>query len=203
LRRPGGARLTVRARGALTLLETDGLRAFPEALDSELVQVLWALDDRREVIAGEWARLRAERDVPVREEQLRLADPAGEQQQLAGVREPGCILGAEAELQVAEGNPHRLAAPADVDDPAVEREHAAEAGDRLGSRFLLEPGREAKVAGDDLEHLGHRLRCRPQGVRALPARPSEIDDRSRWPRKRPHQGIFAPCAIQRPRRSRS
>src|SRR5690349_20754589 len=76
------------------LLEGDLLRAVPERETSELEQVLAALDDRREVVAGVRARLRAEGAVAVREEELGLGDAAGEEEQLARRGVAGCVLGA-------------------------------------------------------------------------------------------------------------
>jgi hypothetical protein len=49
----------------------------PEEAPPELAQVLVALDDRREVVACERARLAREADVPVCEQDLGLADAAG------------------------------------------------------------------------------------------------------------------------------
>ncbi len=69
----------------LALAERDRLRALPERQPAELRQVLVALDERRKMVPGERARLRAERAMSVGEEQLGLAHPARVQEQLARV----------------------------------------------------------------------------------------------------------------------
>src|SRR4029077_19039369 len=98
------------------------LRAFPEREPAELLQLLGALDHRREVVRPEVARLRGEAAVAVREQELRLALPAGVERELAGMRVGGRVLGADAEVAVSPRDPVRLAAPAAVDDPLVHRE---------------------------------------------------------------------------------
>ena len=126
--------------------EDDLLRALPEHAPAELAQLLVALDDRGEVVARERARLARERDVAVREQQLGLADAAGEDDQLARARVARRVLGAEPEVEVAPRDPAALAAPADVDDPRLERQQRAERRDRLRRGLLLE-------ARDELEAL--------------------------------------------------
>src|SRR4051794_37158555 len=106
----------------LDLAERDRLRSLPERQATELGEPLAALDHGREVVARERAGLRAERAMAVREEELGLGDAAREEQQLAGRRVAGRVLGADAELAVAPGDPVRLAAPAAVDDPVLERQ---------------------------------------------------------------------------------
>src|SRR5581483_9989344 len=147
----------LRPRRALALPERDRLRTLPEREAAELGEALPSLDDGREVVAGERARLRGERAVAVREEQLRLADAAGVEQQLAGSRVAGGVLGADAELADAPRYPVRLAAPAAVDDPVLEREEGAKRRDRRGRVGLLEAGAEGEAGGDDLEHRRPRL----------------------------------------------
>src|SRR3954451_11940317 len=111
----------------LDLFERDRLRALPERQASELGEVLAALDDSREVVARKRAGLRAEGAMAVREEQLRLRHAARVEQQLARRGVDGGVLGAvDAELAVAPRDPVRLAAPAAVDDPVVEREDLPE-----------------------------------------------------------------------------
>src|SRR5919198_4363726 len=139
---------------ALRLPEGDVLRTVPEHALAELLQALAALDDRREVVAGELSGLAREARVPVREQQLGLADAAGIQQQLAGRGVARRVLGADADVEVSEWDPSRLPAPARLDDLAVERQQAAERGDRLRRGFLLQPRGEVEVAGNDLEHHG-------------------------------------------------
>src|SRR3954451_10284855 len=101
---------------SLDLAERDLLRALPECQPAELGEVLLTLDDRREMVPGERARLRPESAVAGREEELGLGDTAREEQQLAGRRVDGRVLGADPEFAVAPRDPVRLAAPTAVDD---------------------------------------------------------------------------------------
>ena len=99
--RAAGARergVGVDALRPLFLAEDDLLRALPEELLPERAEVLVALDDRREVVPGELAGLRGEVDVAVREQDLRLRDAAGVEDDLARVadttsRSPGRARG--------------------------------------------------------------------------------------------------------------
>src|SRR5581483_6364879 len=75
------------------LAEDDLLRALPEELAAERAQVLVALDDRGEVVAGELARLGGEVDVAVGEQDLGLADAARVEHDLARARVRGRVLG--------------------------------------------------------------------------------------------------------------
>ena len=117
-----------------------------------VAEVLVALDDRREVVPRELARLRREVDVAVREQDLRLRDAAGVEDDLARMRVAGRVLGAEPEVEVAERDPACLARPADVDDPRLERQEPPERGDRLRRVRLLEARGELEPACGDPEH---------------------------------------------------
>jgi hypothetical protein len=59
------------------------LRAPPEAAFAEFGQLLDPLDDGRKVIPGQRPRLGGEGDVPVRQQELGLADAAGIEKELA------------------------------------------------------------------------------------------------------------------------
>src|SRR5690348_11502988 len=131
---------------ALRLPERDVLRSVPQHELAELLQPLAALDDRREMIAGELTRLAREAGVAVREEQLGLADAAGVQQQLAGGRVAGRVLGPDAYVEVAHRDPRGLPAPARLDDLRVERQQLPECRDRLRCGVVLEPCGETEVA---------------------------------------------------------
>src|SRR6185312_2899227 len=109
--------------------ETNRLRSLPEEAASELAQVLAAFDDRREVVAGERPRLAREADVPVREQDLGLADAARIEDELTRVRVARCVLRADADVEVAEGDPAALSAPADVDALRLERKQPPERSD--------------------------------------------------------------------------
>src|SRR6266511_1794456 len=117
----------------------------PRACAGRALSAAPALDEGREMVRPEVACLRRERAVAVREEQLRLALPAG-------VRVRRRVLRAEPEVAVAPRDPVRLTAPAAVDDPLLEREDAPERGHRLPRQLLLEARHEAEVARRDLQH---------------------------------------------------
>ena len=158
----------------LRLAERDVLGAVPEHPPAELAQVLVPGDDRREVVPGERARLARERDVAVREQELRLAHAARVEDQLARARVAGRVLRPDADVELAHRDPPALARPADVDDLRLERQHPAKRRNGLGSRFGHEARREPKVAGGDLEHrpnLSQRSRapqrCAIQAARSV------------------------------------
>src|SRR5262249_2085936 len=169
-REPRSAGRTPPAGRALRLPEGDVLGAVPENELAQFLQALAALDDRREVVAGELPGLTGEARVAVGEEQLGLADAARVEHELPGGWVARGVLRPDADVEVAHRDPRGLTAPARLDDLRVEREQAAERRHRLRPRLLLEPRREAEVARPDFEQ---------------------------------HHGIFAPCAIQRPRIRRS
>src|SRR5262249_17296933 len=152
------------------LAEGDRLGALPERQAAELGELLPALEDRREVVARERTGLRCECTVAVREEQLRLADPAGIEQELARGRGAGRVLCADAELAVAPGNPVRLAAPATMDDPVLEWKDPAERRDGAGSVFFEEARAEGVAGGDDLEHAADAT----GGRASAPGRPARL-----------------------------
>src|SRR5207249_11229389 len=101
----------------LTLPKRNRLRTLPERQAAELGEVLGALDNRGEMVAGQRPCLRPESAVAVRKEQLRLRDAAGVAEELTGGGVAGGVLRADPEFSVAPRNPVRLAAPAAVDDP--------------------------------------------------------------------------------------
>src|SRR4051812_5767980 len=103
--------------------------------------------------------LRGERAVAVWKEQLGLALAAGIERQLAGVRVRGRVLRADAEVAIAPRDPVRLAAPAAVDDPVVERQARLEGGDRLRRELVLPAGDEAHPGSDDFQHEPHISDC--------------------------------------------
>src|SRR6266511_898350 len=146
----------VRSRRVLNLAERDRLRALPEGAPAELVELFLSLHERREMVRPEVARLRRERAVAVREEQLRLALATGVERELAGVRVRRRVLRADPEVAVAPRDPVRLTAPAAVDDPLLEREDGPERGHGLRRQLLLEARHEAEISRRDLEH-GHGI----------------------------------------------
>ena len=94
------------------------------------------------------AGLRREAHVAVREEDLGLRDSARVEHDLAGVRVAGRVLGAEPEVEIAERDPARLSAPADMDDPRLERKTAA------GTPPMVAGGASASRLAGELEPAG-------------------------------------------------
>src|SRR5208282_3837570 len=65
-------------------VEFDVLRAVPQGQLAERVELVQALDDRQEMVAGKLARLAGEAHRAVGDQDLGLADPARVKQHLAG-----------------------------------------------------------------------------------------------------------------------
>src|SRR6476659_8695137 len=123
------------------------------------------------------ARLARERGRSVRKQDLRLADAARVEEDLPRRRVAGRVLRPEPDVELAERDPARLAAPARVDDPALERQQPQESGDGLGGGLLLEARREAELARNNLEHAasspppprpGTGAQARPRSGRCPP-----------------------------------
>ena len=110
-------------------------------------------------MAQRWPAFVANVAVPVREQQLGLALAARVERELAGMRVRRRVLRADAEVAIAPRDPVRLAAPAAVDDPIVEREAGLERGHRLRAALLLPARDEAHTGGDDLQHHRHPIRA--------------------------------------------
>src|SRR5437868_5106685 len=62
------------------------------------------------------------------------------------------VFGPDAEVAGAPGDPVRLAAPAAMDDPVVDRQARLEGGHRLRRELVLPSCDEAHAGCDDLEH---------------------------------------------------
>src|SRR5207302_6247984 len=132
----------------------------PEHQRPELAQLVGALDDRCEVVARQHSRLARELRWPVWQEDLHLADPAGVEQQLPRPRIAGRVLRPDPYVELAERDPAGLAAPAGMDQFALEWKQPPERGDRLRRRALLEARLEARAADLDLEHPRNLPRLR-------------------------------------------
>src|SRR2546423_15644509 len=126
--------------------------ALPQYDGTELAELFAALDDRRDVVPGQHACLARELRRAVREENLHLADAARVEQQLAWPWIRGRVLRTDPDVERAERDPAGFAAPARVDQLALQREQSSERGDGLGRRTVLEPRLESRAAGLDLEH---------------------------------------------------
>src|SRR5258708_14182230 len=103
---------------------------------AKLAQVLGALEDSGEVVAGQLAHLAAKDTGTVGKQDLSLADPARIQKKVAGRGVARVVLVAEVEIQLAKRDPRCLAAPARLDDLRLERHH----GDELCARLRRELG---------------------------------------------------------------
>jgi hypothetical protein len=130
-------------------LEGDRLRSLPQGQPAELRQVLGSRDDRQEMVTGELSDLAGEADAAIGEEDLGLADAAGVEQELARRRIARGILVAEAEVEIAERDRARLAAPSHMDLALPVREHVSEFVAGMRRRGALKARREGERAGGD------------------------------------------------------
>src|SRR5258708_6857368 len=137
--------------------ESDLLRAFPEDLPAELAQVLDSFVDRGEVVARQLPHLAGEQGRAVREEDLGLADAAGVEQQVPRRGMAGVVLVAEVEVERAERDPRRLAAPAGLDQLGAQRQHRLEGRACLRPGVALHPGEEADTRGGYLARTIERM----------------------------------------------
>src|SRR3954454_25328722 len=150
-------------------VEHDVLGTLPQRLLAEGAQVLGVLDDGEEVVAGELADDAREQAAAVRQEDLGLAEAAGVEQDLPRRRMARVVLEADADVELAERDPGRLAAPPHVDHLLLERQQLREGGARLRRAILLEPRLERVRPGGDLQH-GHGISPRyGSGVTRRPA----------------------------------
>src|SRR5260221_6373231 len=146
---------SIRRSAAAAFLERDVLRAVPYNQLPERGELVDALVDRREVVAGQLPGLACEHGRTVRKEDLRLAYPTRIQEKLAGCGVAGVVLIAEVELEVAKRYPGRLSAPPCLEDLRLEGQHRAEPGAGLRRLFSLQAGQEPHVRDDDLD--AHRV----------------------------------------------
>src|SRR4029077_4176109 len=110
------------------LLEADLLRTLPEHGLAEQGKVFETRRHGDEMIAGELAHLAREMHAAIGEQDLGFADAAGIKDDLAG-RAIACIIFvSDAEIETAERHPNRRAAPAHVNDLALERHCLAKRG---------------------------------------------------------------------------
>src|SRR5713226_1606387 len=138
-------------KSARSFGERDLLRAFPEDLLAQLTQAVDAFVDRGEVVAGQLTHLAGEQCRAVRKEDLGLADAARVEQQVSGRRMARVVLVTELEVELAERDPGRLAAPPRLDQLGVQRQHRLEGRACLGRGVALEPREEAKPRDGNLD----------------------------------------------------
>src|SRR6266568_3951609 len=146
--------------------ERDLLRALPEDLSAQLPQALHALEDSREVVAGQLAHLAGEEGCAVWEQDLGLADAARVEQQVSGRGMARVVLIAEVEVERAERDPCRLTAPARLDQLGAQRQHRLEGRACPRRGVALEPGEEAKPSDGYLDR--HVKRMAPPQRAAAP-----------------------------------
>src|SRR5439155_18887745 len=103
-------------------------RALPQHHLAERAEMIEPVDDRQEMVAGELTDLAGETYRAIGEQNLGLADPAGMQDDLARRRITRSVFISEAEVERAERDPARLAAPAHMDQALAIRQQALEAG---------------------------------------------------------------------------
>src|SRR5688500_14179103 len=139
------------------LSKYDFLRAFVEDSPTHLRQLVDSLDDGEEMIARQLSHLACEQHISVREDQLRLAVAAGVPEDLAGRGVARVVLEPDVQLELAEGNPASLTAPAAVHDALLVRQQLPERGHRLRRVFVLELGDELDVFADGDVYAGHEL----------------------------------------------
>ncbi len=152
-------------------LNLDWLCALPQGHLAELGEPFAPEQDREEVVAGELARLAREVRVAVRNEHLGLADAAGIEDDLSRMRIRRGVLGAQSEIEAAERHPHRLAAPAHVQQLLTERQELAKrlAGARR-RRFEVRLEPEPARRDHDISHLTL------SALRPVPRRPPGRQD---------------------------
>src|ERR1044072_310545 len=91
------------------------------------------------MVAGELPHLAREARRAVREENLDLRETPGVEEELARGRVRVRVLRIQFEVELeAHGDPGGLAAPARLDELALEREEPAQGSDRIRGRLLLE-----------------------------------------------------------------
>jgi hypothetical protein len=162
-----GVELGRRVLGAqLALLDAEVLGAFPDDEATDLGEKLAIVLDRGEVVAGQRPDPAGEARRAVGKEDLRLAHPSRVEEELARRRIRVVVLVPDGYVEVAEGNPGGLAAPARLQELAVERKQAEKglAGARRGS--ALEAGAKAERTDCDHEHGRDYLASRGLGFRA-------------------------------------
>src|SRR5690349_13414246 len=97
-------------------LEENILRPLPEGHLAECGKLIPAFGDGEEMVAGELAHLAGKTHAAICQENLGVAVPAGIKDDLARCGKARVVLVAEAEIEVAQWDPTRLAAPAHMDD---------------------------------------------------------------------------------------
>src|SRR5262249_35357256 len=120
------------------------------------------------MVTRELADDAGEHAATVGEEDLGLAVAAGVEEDLAGRRMAGVVFEPDANVEVTEWDPGRLAAPPHMDDLLLERQQLGERLARLRRALLLEPCAEGEWTGGDRQRC-HGLSVSIVGVKRRPA----------------------------------
>src|SRR6185312_13968041 len=145
-----------------SVAKSDVAAAVPQDVAAQLRQPIEALDDREEVVAGKFAGNAVEARMTVGNQDLRLADARGVEEDLTGFGPRNGILRAHRQIQRAERDPAGLAAPARMDDLLRKGKHALKG--RAGPRRGGLPARPKGIAADryldrgKINLAGHVLR---------------------------------------------
>src|SRR6185437_9637018 len=148
-------------------LEPDVLLALEKRLASESIDIFKARGEGQEVVAREGPGLRGEAHIAVGQQQLRLADAARVEDDLARRRIAGVVLKRDPEIQVAERHPHALAAPANVNDLADKRHMLDEGRHRFWRGLVLEITAKRIRPGNDFDFV-HAALLSAGGLRPDP-----------------------------------
>src|SRR5829696_7770303 len=128
--------------GTLAVVEGDVLGALPEGHLSEGSEVFQAVRYGQEVVAGELAEFAGEAGGAVGKEDLRLRVAPRVEKYLPWSGVARGVLEADPEVEVAQRDPTRLPAPADVDDPLPVRQQPLESLATPGALLPLPAGLE-------------------------------------------------------------
>ena len=121
------------------------LRPLPKDLLAQFGPILLTFGDCQEMISRKLPHLAGEVHAAICEQDLRLAESAGVENELARRRIAGRVLEAHAEIGVAQGNPAAFAAPADMNDALLIRQKREEKRAGLRCKLFFEPRLEAEV----------------------------------------------------------
>ena len=141
------------------------LRALPEDQPTHFIELLSAGTDGEKMIATQLACLAGEPGASIGDENLSFTDAGWVQQDLAGGRGAGGILGAQAELQVPQGHPGRFPAPPGLEQLAVKGKEPPESGAGQRSFYFLEIRQQHQGADGDPDQCS--VRPRPSWTMSL------------------------------------
>src|SRR6185437_7106192 len=144
--------------------EPDVLLTTEKRLAPEGVDIFEALGEGQEVVARKRSRLRREAHIAVGQQELRLADAARIEDDLARRRVAGVVFKRDAKIELAERDPDAFAAPANVNDLADERHVLEEGRHSLRRCCVLKMAKERIWPGND-SHFAHAALLGAGGLR--------------------------------------